>query len=241
MAGEVEVIKVVEGNGTRRRNMIGNGLSIDRKRVAAYVRVSTDGEEQLQSFQSQKEYYQDKISKNKEWVMVGIYADEAITGTKTVKRDGFLKMINDCMAGMVDVILTKSISRFSRNLVDTLQYVRMLKDKGIAVIFEKENINTLSMESEMALALLSTLAQNEVESLSANVKLGIKMKMKRGEMMGFNGCLGYDYHPEDKSITINPEEAEVVREIYDMYLSGYGAPTIAKELTRLGRKNKKGR
>ena len=240
MAGEVEVIKAVEGNGTRRRNMIGNGLPIDRKRVAAYVRVSTDGEEQLQSFQSQKEYYQDKISKNKEWVMVGIYADEAITGTKTVKRDGFLKMINDCMAGMVDVILTKSISRFSRNLVDTLQYVRMLKDKGIAVIFEKENINTLSMESEMALALLSTLAQNEVESLSANVKLGIKMKMKRGEMMGFNGCLGYDYHPEDKSITINPEEAEVVREIYDMYLSGYGAPTIAKELTRLGRKNKKG-
>lgn len=240
MAGEVEVIKAVEGNGTRRRNMIGNGLSIDRKRVAAYVRVSTDGEEQLQSFQSQKEYYQDKISKNKEWVMVGIYADEAITGTKTVKRDGFLKMINDCMAGMVDVILTKSISRFSRNLVDTLQYVRMLKDKGIAVIFEKENINTLSMESEMALALLSTLAQNEVESLSANVKLGIKMKMKRGEIMGFNGCLGYDYHPEDKSITVNPEEAEVVREIFDMYLSGFGAPTIAKELTRLGRKNKKG-
>ncbi len=116
----------------------------------------------------------------------------------------------------------------------------MLKEKGIAVIFEKENINTLSMESEMALALLSTLAQNEVESLSANVKMGIKMKMKRGEMMGFNGCLGYDYHPEDKSITVNPGEAEIVREIFDMYLRGYGAPTIAKELTRLGRKNKKG-
>ncbi len=108
------------------------------------------------------------------------------------------------------------------------------------VVLEKENINTLSMESEMALALLSTLAQNEVESLSANVKMGIKMKMKRGEMMGFNGCLGYDYHPEDKSITVNPEEEEIVREIFDMYLRGYGAPTIAKELTRLGRKNKKG-
>ncbi len=240
MAGEVEVIKASEGTVNRRRNLVGNGFSIERKRVAAYVRVSTDGEEQLQSFQSQKEYYQEKISKNKEWVMVGIYADEAITGTKTVKRDGFLKMINDCMDGMIDVILTKSISRFSRNLVDTLQYVRMLKDKGIAVIFEKENINTLSMESEMALALLSTLAQNEVESLSANVKLGIKMKMKRGEMMGFNGCLGYDYHPEDKSITVNPAEAELVREIFDMYLKGYGAPTIAKEFTRLGKKNKKG-
>lgn len=240
MAGEVEVIKASEGTVNRRRNLVGNGFSIERKRVAAYVRVSTDGEEQLQSFQSQKEYYQEKISKNKEWVMVGIYADEAITGTKTVKRDGFLKMINDCMDGMIDVILTKSISRFSRNLVDTLQYVRMLKDRGIAVIFEKENINTLSMESEMALALLSTLAQNEVESLSANVKLGIKMKMKRGEMMGFNGCLGYDYHPEDKSITVNPAEAELVREIFDMYLKGYGAPTIAKEFTRLGKKNKKG-
>lgn len=240
MAGAVEVIKASEGTVNRRRNLVGNGFSIERKRVAAYVRVSTDGEEQLQSFQSQKEYYQEKISKNKEWVMVGIYADEAITGTKTVKRDGFLKMINDCMDGMIDVILTKSISRFSRNLVDTLQYVRMLKDKGIAVIFEKENINTLSMESEMALALLSTLAQNEVESLSANVKLGIKMKMKRGEMMGFNGCLGYDYHPDDKSITVNPAEAELVREIFDMYLKGYGAPTIAKEFTRLGKKNKKG-
>ena len=240
MAGEVEVIKAAGENGSRRRNLIGNGLSLDRKRVAAYVRVSTDGEEQLQSFQSQKEYYQEKISKNKEWVMVGIYSDEAITGTKTIKRDGFLKMINDCMAGMIDVILTKSISRFSRNLVDTLQYVRMLKEKGIAVIFEKENINTLSMESEMALALLSTLAQNEVESLSANVKMGIKMKMKRGEMMGFNGCLGYDYHPEDKSITVNQEEAEIVREIFDMYLRGYGGMTIAKELTRLGRRNKRG-
>ena len=240
MAGEVEVIKAGEGTARRRRNLIGNGFSIERKRVAAYVRVSTDGEEQLQSFQSQKTYYQEKISKEKEWVMVGIYADEAITGTKTVKRDGFLKMINDCMEGMIDVILTKSISRFSRNLVDTLQYVRMLKEKGIAVIFEKENINTLSMESEMALALLSTLAQNEVESLSANVKMGIKMKMKRGELMGFNGCLGYDYHPEDKSISINPEEAEIVREIFDMYLRGYGSPTIAKELTKLGRKNKKG-
>lgn len=240
MPGEVEVIKAESRVVNRRKNLAGNGFLVERKRVAAYVRVSTDGEEQLQSFQSQKIYYQDKISKNKEWVMVGIYADEAITGTKTVKRDGFLKMINDCMEGLVDVILTKSISRFSRNLVDTLQYVRMLKEKGVAVIFEKENINTLLMEGEMALALLSTIAQNEVESLSANVKLGIKMKMKRGELMGFNGCLGYDYHPEDKSLTVNSREAEIVREIFDMYLGGYGALTIAKELTRLGRKNKKG-
>ena len=237
---EVKVIKASEGSVIRDKRLMGKGVSIDRKRVAAYVRVSTDGEEQLQSFQSQKEYYQEKISQNKDWVMVEIYADEAITGTRTEKRDGFLKMIDDSMNGLIDVILTKSISRFSRNLVDTLQYVRMLKDKGVTVIFEKENINTSTMESEMQLALLSTLAQNEVESLSANVKLGVRMKMKRGELMGFNGCLGYDYHSEDKSITVNEEEAETVRLIYDLYLEGYGTTMIMKELTRLGKKNKKG-
>lgn len=239
---EVEVIKASEGRvmRTKNRKYVGDGLKLERKKVAAYVRVSTDDVEQLQSFQSQKDYYGEKISKNTEWVMVGIYADEAITGTKTAKRDGFLNMIDDCMKGMIDVILTKSISRFSRNLVDTLQYVRLLKDKGIAVIFEKENINTLSMESEMALALLSTLAQNEVESLSANVKLGLKMKMKRGELMGFSGCLGYDYNKEDKSLMINPEEAETVRFIFDRYLQGYGPKLIQRELIRLEKKNKKG-
>ena len=237
---EVEVIKASEGTVTRRRDTIGKGLTLERQRVAAYVRVSTDGEEQLQSFQSQMEYYTDKISKNKDWAFVGIYSDEAITGTKTSKRDGFLNMINDCMNGLVDVVLTKSISRFSRNLVDTLQYVRMLKEKNVAIIFEKENINTLSMESEMALALLSTLAQNEVESLSANTKMGLKMKMKRGELLGFNGCLGYDYHQEDKSLSMNEEEADIVRWIFNRYNQGYGAYTIAKDLTRLGKKNKKG-
>lgn len=237
---EVEVIKASEGTVNRRRDTIGKGLTLERQRVAAYVRVSTDGEEQLQSFQSQMEYYTDKISKNKDWAFVGIYSDEAITGTKTAKREGFLNMIDDCMNGLVDVILTKSISRFSRNLVDTLQYVRMLKDKGVAIIFEKENINTLSMESEMALALLSTLAQNEVESLSANTKMGLKMKMKRGELLGFNGCLGYDYHQEDKSLSMNEEEADIVRWIFNRYNQGYGAYTIAKDLTRLGKKNKKG-
>ena len=237
---EVEVIKASEGTVCRRRDTIGKGLTLERQRVAAYVRVSTDGEEQLQSFQSQMEYYTDKISKNKDWAFVGIYSDEAITGTKTSKRDGFLNMINDCMNGLVDVVLTKSISRFSRNLVDTLQYVRMLKEKNVAIIFEKENINTLSMESEMALALLSTLAQNEVESLSANTKMGLKMKMKRGELLGFNGCLGYDYHQEDKSLSMNEEEAEIVRWIFNRYNQGYGAYTIAKDLTRLGKKNKKG-
>ena len=149
-------------------------------------------------------------------------------------------MIDDCMNGLVDIVITKSVSRFSRNLVDVLSYTRMLKAKGVTVIFEKENIDTSTMESEMQLSLLSALAQNEVESLSQNVSLGVQMKMSRGELMGFNGCLGYDYHPEDKSITINEKEAETVRMIFDLYVQGYGAYTIAKELTRLGKVNKKG-
>ena len=149
------------------------------------------------------------------------------------RQENFLKMMEDCMSGMIDIVMTKSISRFSRNLVDTLQYVRMLKERGVTIIFEKENINTSTMESEMQ------LAQNEVESLSQNVKMGVKMKMRRGEMMGFNGCLGYDYHPENKSITVNEAEAETVRYIFDRYIEGYGAYTIAKELTALGKVNKR--
>lgn len=237
---QVEVIKKVDGPVIRDRRKMGKPLTITRKRVAAYVRVSTNGEEQIQSFNSQKQYYQDKIDSNKEWVMVGIYADEGITGTKTTKREQFLKMIDDCMNGLIDIVITKSVSRFLRNLVDTLQYTRMLKAKGVTVIFEKENIDTSKMESEMQLSLLSALAQNEVESLSQNVTMGVQMKMSRGELMGFNGCLGYDYNPEDKSITINEAEAETVRLIYDLYLQGYGAYRIAKELTRLGKVNKKG-
>ncbi len=241
MAGtEVQVIKATEGPIVRDRRLVGTPLTLKRKRVAAYVRVSTDGEKQLQSFQSQKQYYQDKISKNKEWAMVGIYADEGITGTKTDKRDEFLRMIEDCMNGQIDVVITKSISRFSRNLVDTLTYTRMLKQKGVTVIFEKENIDTSTMESEMQLSLLSALAQNEVESLSQNVKMGVQYKMARGELMGFNGCLGYDYNPEDKSISVNPAEAETVQLIFDLYIQGYGANTIAKRLIELGKVNKKG-
>ena len=158
-------------------------------------------------------------------------ADEAITGTKTDKRTGFQEMINRCLNGEIDLILTKSISRFARNTLDTLQYSRMLKDKNIGIIFEKENISTLDMQGEMLLTIMSSLAQQEVESLSKNVTLGLNMKMKHGELIGFNGCLGYDYHPENKSLTVNEYEAETVRIIYDLYLQGYGTTTIAHRLT----------
>lgn len=240
MGNNVEVIKAVDGPVIRDRRLMGKPVVVTRNRVAAYVRVSTDDEEQIQSFNSQKQYYQKKISENDDWVLVKIYADEGITGTKTDKRDEFLRMINDCNNGEIDIVITKSISRFSRNLVDTLTYTRMLKKNGVTVIFEKENIDTSTMESEMQLSLLSALAQNEVESLSQNVKMGIQYKMARGELMGFNGCLGYDYHPEDKSITVNEAEAETVRLIYDLYIEGYGANTIAHKLTEMGKVNKKG-
>ena len=216
------------------------GIQIERIRVAAYCRVSTDGDEQLGSFESQKAYYEQKIKQNKEWVSAGIFADEAITGTKVDKREGFQEMIRKCQNGEIDMILTKSISRFSRNTQDIIKYVRMLRDRNIAIVFEKENINTLDMNGEMLLTILSSLSQGEVESLSENVKMGLKMKMKRGELVGFNGCLGYDYHPDTKSITVNEQEAETVRFIYDMYLQGYGSSTIAKRLTEMGVKNKRG-
>ena len=215
-------------------------MRVERIRVAAYCRVSTDGDEQLGSFESQKLYYEQKIADNPEWVNAGIFADEAITGTKTDKRNGFQEMIARCQNGEIDMILTKSISRFARNTVDTLNYVRMLKDKNIAIFFEKENINTLDMNGELLLTIMSSLAQQEVESLSQNVKIGLQMKMKRGEMVGFNGCFGYDYDPETKTLSVNEDEAQTVRMIYDMYLQGYGTTTIAKRLIELGIKNKKG-
>ncbi len=237
----VRNVEVLQATKTAPSSLRRSGIQVDRIRVAAYCRVSTDGDEQLGSFASQKAYYEEKILQNKDWVMAGIFADEAITGTKVDKREGFQEMIRKCQKGEIDLILTKSISRFSRNTQDTIKYVRMLRDKNIAVYFEKENINTLAMQGEMLLTILSSLAQSEVESLSENVKMGLKMKMKRGELIGFNGCFGYDYDKESKSISVNEKEAETVRIIYDLYLQGYGTSTIAKRLIQLGIKNKSGK
>lgn len=208
-------------------------------RVAAYCRVSTDSDEQMNSYQSQVEHYKNLINQNPEWVFVDIYADAGISGTQSDNRDDFQRMINDATSGLIDIVIAKGISRFARNTVDTLEYVRLLKNYNIAVIFEKENINTLTMNGEMLLTILSSLAQQESESLSANVKMGLKMKMKRGELVGFQGCLGYDYDKETKSIFINEEEAVIVRYIFDRYTSGVGCFVIAKELTAIGAKTKR--
>ena len=232
---EVEVIKAKNVLSRQAR-----GKAIERLRVAAYCRVSTDSEDQLSSYKSQVQYYTDMIKKNKEWVLADIYDDEAITGTQVTKREDFQRMINDCMNGEIDMVFTKSISRFARNTLDTLKYVRMLKERNIAVYFEDEKINTLTMDGELLLVVLSSVAQQEVENISANVKKGLKMKMKRGELVGFQGCLGYDYHPEDKTITVNQEAAEIVRYIFNRYVDGAGGSVIGQELENLGYKTKYG-
>ena len=139
-------------------------------RVAAYCRVSTDEEEQLSSYEAQQAYYTDKIMSNREWTMAGIFADEAKSGTSARKRPEFLRMIRQCKQKKIDIILTKSISRFARNTVDCLHYIRILKEHGIAVIFEKENINTLESDSELLITMMGAFAQAESERMSANVR-----------------------------------------------------------------------
>lgn len=213
---------------------------IVRKRVAAYCRVSTDDEEQLNSFSSQVKYYRELIEKETDWMMAGVYADEAITGTQVSKREGFQKMIRACLAGEIDMVITKSISRFARNTLDTLKYVRMLKERNIAVFFEDEKINTLSMDGELLLVVLSSVAQQEVENISNNVKKGLAMKMSRGELVGFAGAFGYDYDPATKAISVNREQAEIVRHIFNRYVSGVGTSTIARELEEMGVLNPSG-
>ena len=236
-AGHMSDVQVIKANKSENRI---RGRKVEILRVAAYCRVSTDSEDQLNSYKSQVMYYTDLIKKKHEWSLVDIYADEAITGTQVTKREDFQRMINDCMNGDIDMVITKSISRFARNTLDTLKYVRMLKEKGIAVFFEDENINTLTMDGELLLVVLSSVAQQEVENISSNVKKGLKMKMKRGELVGFQGCLGYDYHKETKSISVNEKEAEIVRYIFNRYIEGAGCTVIANELENLGYKTKYG-
>lgn len=157
-----------------------NTASRTKLRVAAYCRVSTEEEEQQGSFEIQKEFYTAKINSTPEWQLAGIYADDGISGVHTKKRDGFNQMIQDCKKHKIDLILTKSISRFARNTVDSIQYVRMLKQFGVTVIFEKENINTSTMNSEMLLTVLSAFAQAESESISQNISRGKRMGFRHG-------------------------------------------------------------
>ena len=203
-------------------------------RVAAYCRVITDQEEQESSYEAQISYYTEKIGKNNDWQMAGIFADEGITGTQAKKRPEFLKMIRLCRQRKIDMVLTKSLSRFARNTVDSLNYIRELKALGIAVIFEKENINTLETDTEMMLTIMSCFAQAESESISKNVSWGIRQSFKNGNVpMQYARLLGYK-KGDGGNAEIIPDEAEVVREIYRCYLDGMSMNLIADRLNEKG-------
>ena len=202
--------------------------------VAAYCRVSTEEEEQQSSYEAQCSYYTDKIMTNPEWTMAGIFADEGITGTSTKKRDDFNRMIRKCKKGKINLILTKSISRFARNTLDTIKYTRMLRAMGIGIYFEKENINTLDMDSEMLITMLGAFAQAESESISRNVAWGKRQAIREGKVyVNFNQLYGY-YLQEDRTPGIKQQEAEVVKFIFGQYMLGDSTRMIARKLDKDG-------
>lgn len=204
---------------------------LDRQlKVAGYCRVSTEQDEQLMSYDAQKKYYSDLILRTPEWTLAGIYADSGISGATAEKRPDFMKMIRHCKAGKIDLIITKSISRFARNTLDSIGYVRKLKAMGIGVQFEKEGINTLDSTSEVILTILSSLAQEELNSLSSNVKMGKRMAMKEGKDHFPYKTIYAFKKGEDGKPEVIPDEAEVVRRIYRQYLAGDSVNAIRDAL-----------
>ena len=226
-------MRIVEIPASMRENA-GRKNTVRKLRVAAYCRVSTEEEEQQGSFEIQKLYYTEKINSTPEWEVAGIYADDGISGVHTKKRDGFNQMIQDCKKRKIDLILTKSISRFARNTLDSIQYVRMLKQMGIAVVFEKENINTATMNSEMILTVLSAFAQAESESISQNVARGKRMGYKHGKFaFPYGRIIGYRKGADGKPEII-PEQAEIIRLIFNSYLQGDSLQSIKAKLETAG-------
>ena len=206
-----------------------------RKKVAAYARVSRDTERLMHSVSAQVSYYSALIQKNPEWEYAGVYADMGISGTDTSKRGEFLRMLADCEEGKIDIILTKSISRFARNTVDLLETVRHLKDLGIEVRFEKEHTHSLSEDGELMLTLLASFAQEESRSISENVKWGVRKRFQSGEIGAANKhILGYRYDDELRKYVIIPEEAESVRWMFQMYIDGVSLREIAGSMNRAG-------
>lgn len=205
-----------------------------RRRVAAYARVSTDSDEQLTSYEAQVDYYTKHIQSNVEWSFVAVYADEGISATSTKKREGFNRMIDDALDGKIDLILTKSVSRFARNTVDTLTTVRKLKEKGVEIYFEKENIYTLDSKGEVFITIMSSLAQEESRSISENVTWGQRKRFADGKVsLPYKQFLGYE-KGEDGFPKIVEAQAKVVRYIYRLFLEGSAPSSIAKRLTKEG-------
>lgn len=215
------------------RRQMGNNVKKPEKpklRVAAYCRVSTDSDEQETSYETQVSHYTEYIQKNPDWQLAGIFADDGISGTNTKKRGEFNRMIDECMAGNIDMIITKSISRFARNTLDCLKYIRQLKDKNISVYFEKENINTIDAKGEVLITIMASLAQQESQSLSQNVKLGLQYRYQQGKVqVNHNHFLGYT-KDENGNLIIDPEQAEVVKRIYREYLEGCSMKKICQHL-----------
>lgn len=210
-------------------------------RVAPYCRVSTKKDEQLSSYEAQIEYYTAKIAANPDWSMVRLYPDQGITGTSTKKRKEFNQMIKDCERGKIDLVITKSVSRFCRNTLDGLNYVRRLKRLGVGVFFEKENVNTLYMDNEMILTFMMSQAQAESESMSGSIKWGHRKNFKDGKVyISYATFLGYR-KSEDGQPEIAPEEAVIVRRIFSRYLLGQSVRQICKELTQDGVKTATGK
>ena len=215
------------------RRQVGNTVKKSEQpklRVAAYCRVSTDSDEQETSYDAQVTHYTEYIQKNPEWELAGIFADDGISGTNTKKRTEFKRMIDECMAGNIDMIITKSISRFARNTLDCLQYIRQLKDKNIPVYFEKESINTMDAKGEVLITIMASLAQQESQSLSQNVKLGLQYRYQQGKVqVNYNRFLGYT-KDKDGHLVIDPEQAEIVKRIYREYLEGASMLKIKRGL-----------
>jgi len=205
-----------------------------KRKTAGYARVSTDSEEQATSYEAQVDYYTRYINGREDWEFAGVYTDEGISATNTKKRDGFNQMIEDALAGKIDLIITKSVSRFARNTVDSLTTVRKLKEKGIEVYFEKENIYTLDTKGELLITIMSSLAQEESRSISENTTWGKRKQFADGKgSLAYSTFLGYE-KGEDGSLRVNPEQAETVKLIYQLFLQGLSPYAIGKKLTRLG-------
>lgn len=202
-----------------------------KRKVAAYARVSTDSEEQLTSYEAQVSYYTDYIKSRQDWEFVKVYTDEGISGVSTKGRQGFNEMVADALAGKINLIITKSVSRFARNTVDSLTTIRKLKEHNVECYFEKEAIWSFDSKCELVLSVLSSIAQEESRSISENVTWGCRKKMSDGKYsMPYSSFLGYD-KGDDGKLVVNPEQAKIVRLIFQLFLEGMSPYSIAKELT----------
>ena len=227
-------------NITKIRNELSLGKTIFdmNLNVGYYARVSTDKDDQLNSLENQSNYFKEMINENKNWKLVGEYIDEGISGTSTKNRDNFLKMIDDSKDGKLDLIVTKEISRFSRNVIDSIKYTEELLNNGTVVFFISDNINTIYPDSEFRLTLMSSIAQDEVRKLSERVKFGIKRRIKDGKLIGSNLT---GYYRKDGKLIINEEEKPIIEMLYNLYVTGkYSFEKISEILYKKGFKNKNG-